>query len=101
MCKLRIIDAPSAVEILALSASRLSRLHFADSPLEGTGFEPSVPPRKRGPRREAPRPTFVASRHDLCLMTHPAYRSGAPLRQQPRDLSQERYRWFEFGSLQR
>jgi len=43
VCKLRIIDAPSAVEILALSANRLSRLHFADSPLEGTEFEPSVP----------------------------------------------------------
>src|SRR6516165_10109284 len=25
-----------------------------DSPLEGTGFEPSVPPRKRHPSREAP-----------------------------------------------
>src|SRR5262249_51380583 len=26
---------------------------------------------------------------------------GVPLRQQPRDLSQERDRWFESGSLQR
>ena len=42
---------------------------FADSPLEGTGFEPSVPPRKRRPSREAPRPTIVGSRDDLCLMT--------------------------------
>src|SRR6516164_9337528 len=40
-----------------------------DSPLEGTGFEPSVPPRKRRPSREAPRPTIVASQDDLCLMT--------------------------------
>src|SRR6516225_6198100 len=40
-----------------------------DSPLEGTGFEPSVPPRKRPPSREAPRPTIVVSRDDLCLMT--------------------------------
>src|SRR6516165_4870092 len=70
-----------------------------DSLLEGTGFEPSVPPRKRRPSREAPRPTIalaheggprrvennprlgaparrvVVSRDDLCLMTpHPAYR---------------------------
>jgi len=42
---------------------------FADSPLEGTGFEPSVPPRKRRPSREAPRPTIVVSRDDLRLMT--------------------------------
>src|SRR6516162_6003026 len=42
-----------------------------DSPLEGTGFEPSVPPRKRRPSREAPRPTIVVSRDDLCLMTPP------------------------------
>src|SRR6516164_8628440 len=44
---------------------------FADSLLEGTGFEPSVPPRKRRPSREAPRPTIVVSRDDLCLMTPP------------------------------
>ena len=37
----------------------------ADSPLEGTGFEPSVPPRKRQPSREAPRPTIVVSRDYL------------------------------------
>src|SRR6516225_935260 len=30
-----------------------------------------------------------------------AYRSGISRRQQPRDLSQERDRWFESGSLQR
>ena len=41
---------------------------FADSLLEGGGFEPSVPPRKRRPWREAPRPTIVVSRDDLCLM---------------------------------
>ena len=28
---------------------------FVDSPLEGTGFEPSVPPRKRRPSTEARR----------------------------------------------
>ena len=61
---------------------------------------PSVPPRQRRPSREAPRPTIVVSRDDLCLMTHPAYRSGISRRQQPRDLSQERDRWFESGSLQ-
>src|SRR6516162_2120626 len=36
-----------------------------DSPLEGTGFEPSVPPKKRRPSREATRPTVVVSRDDL------------------------------------
>ena len=41
----------------------------ADSALEGTGFEPSVPPRKRRPSREVPRPTIVVSRDDVCLMT--------------------------------
>ena len=40
-----------------------------DSPLEGGGFEPSVPPRKRRPSREAPRPTIVVSRDDRCLIT--------------------------------
>jgi len=40
-----------------------------DSSLEGTGFEPSVPLRKRRPSREAPRPTIVVSRGDLRLMT--------------------------------
>src|SRR6516225_7253627 len=40
-----------------------------DSLAEGTGFEPSVPPRKRRPSREAPRPTILVSRDDLCLMT--------------------------------
>src|SRR6516162_7068597 len=77
----------------------------------GTGFETSVPPRKRRPSREAPRPTIalaheggprrvennrlgapalrvVVSRDDLCLMTpHPAYRSGISRRQQPRPLT--------------
>src|SRR6516164_8821100 len=41
----------------------------SDSLLEGTGFEPSVPPKKRRSSREAPRPTIVVSRDDLCLMT--------------------------------
>jgi hypothetical protein len=57
----------------------------ADSSLEGTGFEPSVPPRKRRPSREAPRPTIVVSRDDFCLMTHRVYRSGISVRQKPRD----------------
>jgi hypothetical protein len=38
-------------------------------PLEGTEFEPSVPPRKRRRSREAPRPIIVVSQDDLCLMT--------------------------------
>src|SRR6516162_10749488 len=50
--------------------------------------------RRRRPWREIPRPTIVVSRDDLCLMTYPAYRSGISFRQQPRDLSQERDRWF-------
>ena len=51
------------------SAIRLEIASSHDSVLEGTGFEPSVPPRKRRPSREAPRPTIVGSRDDLCLMT--------------------------------
>src|SRR6516225_5219587 len=48
----------------------IQEIEFApDSPQERTGFEPSVPPRKRQPSREAPRPTIVVSRDDLCLMT--------------------------------
>ena len=35
--------------------------------MEGTGFEPSVPPRKRRSSREAPRPTIAVSRDDLVL----------------------------------
>ena len=57
-----------------------------DSVAEGTGFEPSVPPRKRRPWREAPRPTIVVSRDDLCLMTPSNLSVRRPLRQQPRDL---------------
>ena len=42
-----------------------------------------------------------SSRETTCLNdAHPTYRSDIPLRQQPRDLSQERDRWFESGSLQ-
>src|SRR6516162_8931998 len=45
------------------------RLPHSISPLEGTGFEPSVPPRKRRPSRETPRATIIVSRDDLRLMT--------------------------------
>src|SRR5262245_59953325 len=42
-----------------------------------------------------------SSRETTCLNdAQPTYRSDIPLRQQPRDLSQERDRWFESGSLQ-
>jgi hypothetical protein len=58
------------------------------------------PAEKETAVERGPRPTIVVSRDDLRLMTHPAYRSGISLRQQPRDLSQERDRWFESGSLQ-
>ena len=56
-----------------------------DSPLKEDGFEPSVPPPKRRPWGGGPRPTTVVAGDDLCLMTHPAYRSGISVRQQPRD----------------
>src|SRR6516164_11142761 len=47
-----------------------SKVRFAlDSPLEGTGFEPSVPPSKRRPWSGGPRPTTVVWRDELCLMT--------------------------------
>jgi hypothetical protein len=83
--------------------SRAARLSTGetDSPLEGTGFEPSVPPRKRRPSGEAPRPTIVVSRDDLCLiMTHRVYRSGISVRQSQETFLRERYRRFESGSLQ-
>ena len=57
----------------------------SDSLPEGTGFEPSVP-RKRRPWRETPRPTIVVSRDDLCLMAPSNLSVRRPLRQQPRDL---------------
>ena len=50
-----------------IDLSRCSGL--CDSSLEGSGFEPAVPPRRRRPWREIPRPTIVVSRDDLCLMT--------------------------------
>ena len=43
------IDLHNAEAAAAGSAFRVERDRgFADSPLEGTGFEPSVPPWKRG-----------------------------------------------------
>jgi len=51
------------------AAPEIKREFGSDSSLEGTGFEPLVPPRKRRPSREAPRPTIVVSRDYLCLMT--------------------------------
>ena len=61
-----------AAEVLMWPLADLdeSGTEFAeDSSLEGGGFEPSVPPRMRRPSREAPRPTIVVLRNDLCLMT--------------------------------
>jgi hypothetical protein len=55
--------------------------------------------RERDGRRERPHGRPSSSR-ETTLMT-PVYRSGISRRQQPRDLSQERDRWFESGSLQR
>jgi len=49
-----------------------------DSPVEGSGFEPWVPPRKRRPWREVPRPTIVVSRDDLSLMTLQVIGPGSP-----------------------
>ena len=72
-----------------------------DSPLEGGGFEPSVPPRKRRPWREAPRPTIVVSRDDLCLITLSSLSVlDLPLATAERPFA-ERDRWFESTSLQR
>src|SRR6516164_4854085 len=48
------------------------------SPVEGSGFEPWVPPRKRRPWREVPRPTIVVSRDDLSLMTLQVIGPGSP-----------------------
>ena len=49
---------------------RQAQFRFAyDSPLEGDGFEPSVPPSKRRPSSGGPRPTTVVSRDERCLMT--------------------------------
>ena len=71
----RVLFKGAAASLAALSATprgmeicREDQV-FYDSSLEGTGFEPSVPPRKRRPSRAAPRPTIVVSRDDLCLMT--------------------------------
>ena len=63
--------ADSSLEIMrSNNGRRLERNRkFVDSPLEEEEFEPSVPPRKRRPSREVPRPTIVVSRDDLCLMT--------------------------------
>ena len=75
------IRSNSAAKLLRTRSSRSSRF-VADSPLEG--FEPSVPLRKRWLSREAPQPTIIVSRDDLCLTTP----SRLPVRRQrPGDLS--------------
>src|SRR5262252_433883 len=54
---------------MARSTARCGRYEFApDSPLEGTGFEPSVPPSTRRPLRRDPHATTDVSRDDLGLM---------------------------------
>jgi len=59
------------------------KVRFApDSSLERAGFEPSVPPRKRWPWRDAPWPTIVVSRDDLCLGCVGSSLSGTPIRLQ-------------------
>ena len=50
--------------------------------MEGSGFEPSVPPRKRWPWRDARWPTIVVSRDDLCLGCVGSSLSGTPIRLQ-------------------
>ena len=49
----------------ALRAAFPRNRWFADSAPEGSGFEPSVPPRKRGPR-ERPRGRPLSSRETTC-----------------------------------
>ena len=62
-------ELDSNLRFRARAGSILPVRFVTDSLLEGTGFEPPVPPRKRRPSREPPRPTIVVSRDDLCLMT--------------------------------
>src|SRR6516162_11813045 len=54
------IPAPAHTPSLSRDLPRCSG--SCDSPLEGTGFEPSVPPRKRRPSRERPRGRPSSSR---------------------------------------
>jgi hypothetical protein len=65
---LRWRELDSNLRFRARADSILPVRFVADSLLEGTGFEPSVPPRKTAVER-GPRPTIVVSRDDLCLMT--------------------------------
>src|SRR6516162_8663900 len=70
LCRPRRLAGPvhaAATAGLSIQEGEIPR--ETDCLLEGAGFEPSVPPRKRRPSREAPRPTIVVSRDDLCLMT--------------------------------
>jgi hypothetical protein len=62
-----VAPASQAASVVLGPASETSRKKVAicllDSPLEGTGFEPSVPPKKRRPSRAAPRPRQGAAKH--------------------------------------
>jgi hypothetical protein len=83
--------------------TRVAEKRFAIDPaLEGSGFEPLVPSRKRRPWREAPWPTIVVSREDLCLMT-PSSLSVRDLPSATAATAERPFarpdRWFESTSL--
>jgi hypothetical protein len=88
---------PQVVPGWAQTPSPASR--FApDSLLEGTGFEPSVPPRRER--------LWAATPGKHCRfgpepVSGSAFRAAVSDWQRPESLSQERDRWFESGSLHR
>jgi hypothetical protein len=67
-----------------------------DSPLEGTGFEPSAPPRTER-SWEAPKSILAISDLTLGGSTD---RADVPIGNAEQSLLQQRDRWFESGSLQ-
>src|SRR6266404_5213167 len=72
------------------------KIRFAqDSPLEGTGFEPSVPPRTERPWG-APKSILAISDLTLGGSTD---RADVPIGNAQQSLLQQRDRWFESGSL--
>src|SRR6267143_6106859 len=66
-----------------------------DSPLEGTGFEPSVPPRTERPWGG---PKSILAISDLTLGGS-TDRADVPIGNAQQSLLQQRDRWFESGSL--
>jgi hypothetical protein len=74
------------------------KIKFApDSPLEGIGFGPSVPPRTERPW-ESPKSILAISDLTLAGSTD---RADVPIGNAQQSLLQQRDGWFESGSLQR